>query len=117
MAILKRPLALFIIAVVTAALVLALMASLGGPSSAPSPAQAAKQRVHKVKKGKQHRSSKRQDATSSQAATDPDEPAGGGESESQSPEPAGEAQPGHEDPPGQNVDHRCPPDCAPGELP
>jgi hypothetical protein len=35
------------------------------------------------------------------------------------PEPAGEAQPGHEDPAGQNVDHQCPPNCdtAAGEVP
>ena len=33
-------------------------------------------------------------------------------------EPAcGAATPGHEDPQGSNVDHQCPPACAPGELP
>jgi hypothetical protein len=52
--------------------------------------------------------------------TTPDNPSSeqenGGENEGAA-EPPGEAQPGHEDPDGQNVQHECPPDCAPGELP
>jgi hypothetical protein len=76
---------------------------LGG--SGPSPAGAASTRT-----------SQTADRDSVQSGDQSAPETASGENESGN-EPAGEAKPGHEDPQGEQVDHQCPPDCAPGELP
>jgi hypothetical protein len=100
-----RPSVLALLA--AAAIIMALMLTgvLGG--AGPSPAGAATAYKSGTHNSRAHRAAAEQQAAESESA---------GENESAA-EPAGEAQPGHEDPESGQVDHQCPPDCAPGELP
>ena len=126
---------LLVAAAITMALLLTGVLGSSGPTPAGAATASQQTRTHPVKRhtarhhSKTTRAHSKTTRTAQTADTDnvqsgdqtaPDNPSGenesAGENENAS-EPAGEAQPGHEDPQGQQVDHQCPPDCAPGELP
>jgi type IV secretory pathway TrbL component len=118
-----RPTLLLLLAAAAITIALLFTGVLGGAGPTPAGAASAKQtRAHS-----NTAQSADTDNVQSGDQSAPDNTAGENGNESpgnetagengSSNEPAGEAQPGHEDPQGEQVDHQCPPSCAPGEQP
>jgi hypothetical protein len=120
-----RPIRPAVLALLVAGAILMAMLLTGVLSgSGPASAGAAARRTHHGQNHTAHKAQRTQTAdTDNVQSGDQSAPDNGGaESESageneSAGEPAGEAGPGHEDPQGEQVDHRCPASCAPGEQP
>ena len=100
-------------------LLVMLLAGVFSPGLANAGGATAKHGVHHPERhaARQHRASAAQTGTTDTAQSETPGTQTESAGESGTPEPAGDAQPAHEDPEGEEVDHQCPPDCAPGELP
>jgi hypothetical protein len=103
-----RPSLLLVLTAAAITMALLLAGVLGGQ---PAPVGAATKRPHA--RTHQARVHQARHARRSQA-TGGKETAGEGESAGES---DADGPGGHQDPPGENIDHQCPPDCAPGEQP